>query len=92
MTGTLLFKYLPVFVVLLLDISSANEAVKMAEGIQKTMEKPWNIYGKSLQVTTSMGIAMAPSEGASTFSMLKNADIALYEAKEDGRNSIKLRG
>lgn len=79
------------FVIFLPEIESADEAVRVAKKIQNAMAEPWNIYGKSLHVTTSMGIAMAPSEGASTFSMLKNADIALYEAKDSGRNSYKLR-
>ncbi|MGY0691283.1 PAS domain S-box protein [Virgibacillus sp. FSP13] len=79
------------FVILLPGIGSAENAVTIAKNIQQAMQRPWNLHGNSLKVTTSMGIAMAPAQDATAFSMLKNADIALYEAKNAGRNSYQLR-
>ncbi|WP_106496112.1 sensor domain-containing protein [Lentibacillus sp. Marseille-P4043] len=79
------------FVILLPGVGSSQNATMIAEHIQQAMQQPWNLNGNSLKVTTSMGIAMAPAQGATPFSMLKNADIALYEAKNAGRNSYQLR-
>lgn len=78
------------FAIILPAIGSVNNAESIAKEIQQSIKRPWNMNGKSLKVTTSMGIAMNPSEGATSFSMLKNADIALYEAKNAGRSSYKL--
>ncbi|TMN21425.1 GGDEF domain-containing protein [Lentibacillus cibarius] len=79
------------FVILLSNVTSVNEAVAIAKEIQHTIKKPWTILGKHLHVSSSMGVAMAPEKGATVFSMLKEADNALYEAKGAGRNAVKLR-
>ncbi|MGM9948859.1 MAG: diguanylate cyclase domain-containing protein [Lysinibacillus sp.] len=79
------------FVVLLSNIQNAENALEMAERIQKKMQQPWEIADVKLTVTTSMGIAMAPfSPNLSMNELMKKADIALYEAKDSGRNSYKL--
>jgi diguanylate cyclase (GGDEF)-like protein len=78
------------FIVLLPSIRSSENAIKIAENIKQTMQEPWNIKGYELQVTTSMGIALAPPEGATKYILLKTADQAMYEAKKDGRNTYKI--
>lgn len=79
------------FVILLPHIGSESNAISIAKDIQKALEKPWNMKDNVLEITTSMGIAMVPAQDATAFSMLKNADLALYEAKDAGRNSYKVR-
>ncbi|MEK4384867.1 PAS domain S-box protein [Solibacillus sp. FSL W7-1464] len=79
------------FVILLSNIQSSNNAVEIAERIQHTIHQPWVMNGHTLTVTTSMGIATASSQLNFTESdLMKKADIALYEAKESGRNCYKL--
>ncbi|WP_068677614.1 bifunctional diguanylate cyclase/phosphodiesterase [Oceanobacillus sp. Castelsardo] len=78
------------FIALLPSIGSSENAVKIADNIKQIMQMPWNIKGYELKVTTSMGIAMAPSEDATKYLLLKTADKAMYEAKEDGRNTYKI--
>ncbi|MGP4105648.1 diguanylate cyclase domain-containing protein [Virgibacillus sp. L01] len=77
------------FVILLPGIGSAENAVAIAENIQRAIRKPWKANDKTLEITSSMGIAMSEQD-ITPSSMLKNADIALYEAKKQGRNTCKL--
>lgn len=78
------------FVILLPNIGSVNHAVTVVDNIQKSVQEPWHINGHSPAVRTSVGIAMDPIN-ASGFSKLKNADLALYEAKGAGRDAYKIR-
>lgn len=77
------------FVILLRGVGSIENVEAIAENIQKSMQNPWHIEHYILKVTISMGIAMAPSQGATVYSMLKNSDKALYSAKSSGRNTFK---
>ncbi|GGM18700.1 hypothetical protein GCM10011351_00630 [Paraliobacillus quinghaiensis] len=79
------------FVVLLPHIHSKENVVSIVEKIQKSLQHSWDIHEHKLEVTTSMGVVMASKQGTTSFSILKNADIALYEAKNDGRNTYKIR-
>ncbi|MUV37796.1 Histidine kinase [Lentibacillus sp. JNUCC-1] len=78
------------FIALLPVVGSMEHAVSIAEDIQKAIQLPWHINGYHLDVTTSMGIATASKPDITAFSILKSADIALYQAKKAGRNSYKL--
>ncbi|MDI7743570.1 sensor domain-containing diguanylate cyclase [Lysinibacillus fusiformis] len=79
------------FTILLPRIQNAENAINFAERIQKNMQYPWEINGEVLNVTTSMGIALASiSDSFTKSSLMKKADIALYQAKESGRNSFEL--
>ncbi|RUL48627.1 sensor domain-containing diguanylate cyclase [Lysinibacillus antri] len=79
------------FVILLSSIQNVENALEIAERIKSKVHKPWEVNGESLNVTTSIGIAMAPySEGLTKSELMKKADIALYQAKDSGRDSYKL--
>lgn len=78
------------FVILLSNIQSYN-AIEIAERINHAIQQPWKLNGHTLTVTTSMGIATASSQlNFTESSLIKKADIALYEAKESGKNCYKL--
>ncbi len=77
------------FVVLLPDISSVDEVVKVSERILKSFEPAILVPGHSLHLSTSIGIAMYPDDGIDIFNLLKNADTALYRAKDAGRNRFQ---
>ncbi|NYE03550.1 EAL domain-containing protein (putative c-di-GMP-specific phosphodiesterase class I) [Bacillus niacini] len=53
------------------------------------MAKPITIQGQELHVSMSIGIAFYPSDGKSTEELMKNADMAMYRAKEEGRDTYK---
>jgi diguanylate cyclase len=75
------------FVVLLEDISSANDAGRMAESVLERMRKGVWDDGQPLQVTPSIGIAVYPQDGKTAEVLLKQADAAMYEAKREGRST-----
>lgn len=79
------------FSILLPSIGSKENAIAITKDILKVMQEKWHLNDNVLKVTTSMGIAMAPSEGATRHTVMKNADLALYEAKNAGRNSFKFK-
>ncbi|MBO1923949.1 EAL domain-containing protein [Thiomicrorhabdus sp. 6S3-12] len=77
------------FVVLLEDLHSAEEAGLIAEKILDSISKPIMLDVNEVTVTASIGIAMAPADSSSSVLLLKNADTALYRAKDQGRNNFE---
>ncbi len=75
------------FTVLLFDIRSPSDASLVADKILTTLRQPLNISGHQLVVTTSIGITIVPQDGTDPNSLMKNADLAMYRAKEHGRNT-----
>jgi diguanylate cyclase (GGDEF)-like protein/PAS domain S-box-containing protein len=78
------------FVILLNNTHSARDAIKVARKVLKAMSPVFTIDGRKLHVTTSIGIALYPSDGEDAPALLKHADTALYRAKEAGRNNYQL--
>jgi diguanylate cyclase (GGDEF)-like protein len=74
------------FVVLLPQIPHAEEAAKFAQRILDAFREPFVFNGYRLHITTSIGIAVCPEGGKDIESLLKSADIAMYWAKEQGRD------
>ncbi len=75
------------FTVLLFDIKTPSDASLVADKILNTLRQPLNISGHQLVVTTSIGITIVPQDGTDPNSLMKNADLAMYRAKEHGRNT-----
>ncbi|WP_353096157.1 EAL domain-containing protein [Tissierella praeacuta] len=69
-----------------------NDVIKMANNIIEDFKKPYKIKDYELYLTTSIGIALYPEAGLDSQSMVKNADIALYKAKELGGNDYYFYG
>lgn len=78
------------FVVLLPLIETESDAVAVAEKIRNTLEQSFELAGRSLNISSSIGVAVYPEHGGDEKSLLKNADIAMYYAKEAGRNNVML--
>ncbi|MGD8175350.1 putative bifunctional diguanylate cyclase/phosphodiesterase [Marinimicrobium sp. ARAG 43.8] len=74
------------FVVILPRVESAREAQQVAEQIVQQFERPFTIIGKQYRVTASIGIAFFPDDGKNPHLVLRNADLAMYKAKDLGRN------
>jgi len=68
---------------------SATHASQLAQRLLNTFVAPCIINGKNLQISCSIGIALAPDHGPDVESLLKNADMALYAAKSAGRNTFR---
>lgn len=77
------------FVIVLQDISSEKTVKQFCKELMQSIEKPMDILGRSLIVTPSIGATLYPKDGNRTNILLKNADAALYRAKESGRNNVQ---
>jgi diguanylate cyclase (GGDEF)-like protein/PAS domain S-box-containing protein len=77
------------FVLLLPTIGSAESAAMTAAKIVTVFREPFVCNGHTLNVTASIGIAYFPDNGVDAETLLKNADIALYRVKEQGRNNFQ---
>jgi diguanylate cyclase (GGDEF)-like protein/PAS domain S-box-containing protein len=78
------------FLLLLPEIKDEQDAEKITEKIFKTFQEKLTLGDRKLRVTVSMGIAIYPEHGNDTSTILKNADLALYEVKDTGRNNYRL--
>jgi len=77
------------FTLLLPHVSCAEDAAQIAQRILEVMQPAFNLEGHELHVTSSIGIALSPQDGTDAQSLLKNADAALYRAKDQGRNNYQ---
>lgn len=74
------------FGILLSRISSRQDAAATAERIISIINEPFYIYGQVVKMTFSIGIACCPMDAEDARTILKHADIALYDSKEKGKN------
>ncbi|MEI7843030.1 MAG: diguanylate cyclase [Gallionellaceae bacterium] len=77
------------FVVLIPNVETEEDAQLVAEKIRLSLELPFEIEGHVLNISTSIGIAIYPEQGEDEIELSKNADLAMYFAKQSGRNTIK---
>jgi diguanylate cyclase (GGDEF)-like protein/PAS domain S-box-containing protein len=77
------------FVVLLQEVSHAQDAAITATKILEVLRKPHYIDEHELHVTASIGIATYPDDGTDVETLMKKVDLAMYQAKETGRNSYQ---
>ena len=77
----------------LLQLADGNQrenAIILANKLLEKIAAPYEIEGHQIVIGTSIGIALAPSDGMEADQLLKNADLALYRAKAEGRNGFRL--
>ncbi|MBL0389368.1 EAL domain-containing protein [Tumebacillus sp. ITR2] len=77
------------FTILLPKIESELEAIALAEHVIQTLAQPFVIDDYELHTTTSIGIALFPEDGRDASVLMKNADTAMYRAKDQGRNNYR---
>jgi diguanylate cyclase (GGDEF)-like protein len=73
------------FCIIQRDVAGATDAERLARAIAEAIKMPCEIHGHLVMVDASVGIALAPNDGTNANELLKNADMALYGAKADGR-------
>ncbi|OZG69806.1 GGDEF domain-containing protein [Hahella sp. CCB-MM4] len=74
------------FTVLLTDVDDNLSVTPVAHQILRALKKPIKLKKHEVIVSTSIGITLAPTDGCTADSLMKNADLALYRAKEQGRD------
>ena len=78
------------FSLLMMRPGNVGDVTAVARKILQAVAEPMTVGGNEFNITTSIGIAFYPQDGADADALLKNADTALYQAKEAGRNSYQL--
>ncbi|MBX9915672.1 MAG: EAL domain-containing protein [Nitrosomonas sp.] len=77
------------FIVVLNAIAESLDAAKVAQKILDALMRPYYIHKNELHICGSIGIAVFPDDGANAETLLKNSDVAMYHAKENGRNNYQ---
>ncbi len=77
------------FLIVLTDVEVPDDAARVAEKILDRLRPPFDIDGQQLGTSFSIGIALYPEDGNTPESLMKNADTAMYHAKENGRNTYR---
>ncbi|WP_238633891.1 diguanylate cyclase domain-containing protein, partial [Corynebacterium pseudodiphtheriticum] len=73
---------------ILISIHHRDEARHMAQRIMQRMKDPIELAGRRMVMTTSIGISVFPDDGLTCEELLKTADLALYQSKDNGRNNL----
>ncbi len=76
------------FVVILTEVEGGESVQSIAERMIESFKQPFNIAQQSLFVSPSIGITLFPDDGTDHEALLRNADVAMYKAKEQGGNSF----
>jgi diguanylate cyclase (GGDEF)-like protein/PAS domain S-box-containing protein len=76
------------FVVVLTHFQSSSELAEVAEKISAALDEPVELAGHKVHVGTSIGIALFPEDGDNFNALMKDADTAMYRAKQKGRNTF----
>ncbi len=78
------------FVVLMAALSADDSVLALAEKLKESMRPPIAIKGLELTITCSIGVAVFPEDGSDAITLTKAADLAMYSAKQAGRNCVRL--
>ncbi len=73
------------FAIVQSSVHQPHDATALAKRLVETLGEPYDLDGQQVHIGTSIGIALVPADGEDPVQILKNADMALYHAKADGR-------
>ncbi len=77
------------FAIIASNLTHISDAAVLAQHIVDSLREPCDLFGHAVLTDTSIGIAVAPDDGTAPDDLLKNADLALYRAKADGRGTFR---
>jgi diguanylate cyclase (GGDEF)-like protein len=77
------------FVILLNELTESQQVAAIARDLLSAISKPLELGGQECRVTGSIGVAMFPDDGTDEQMLMKNADIAMYLAKQEGKNDVR---
>ena len=80
------------FIVALWHVSGADYAAQVAARAIEALSRPYCIEGVAVSITASAGVSIYPDHGEDADSLMKSADLALYAAKSEGKNTYRLCG
>ncbi|MEW7974474.1 MAG: EAL domain-containing protein [Candidatus Thiodiazotropha endolucinida] len=76
------------FILLMEDVLKTSDVVEVAQKILEVLTEPFHVSGREMIVSGSLGISLYPNDGADATTLIRNADAAMYRAKENGRNQL----
>ena len=77
------------FTVLVQDLGRADDAAVVAQGLLDQLARPCAVGDREVTITASVGISVYPEDGADRGTLLRNADLAMYRAKQEGKNAYR---
>jgi diguanylate cyclase (GGDEF)-like protein len=77
------------FVMIIPEFKKPENLVNIAQKVLRSFSQPFYIAGREILISTSIGISLYPTDGKTISKLLKNADLAMYHAKEEGGNQFK---
>jgi diguanylate cyclase (GGDEF)-like protein len=77
------------FLIMLTDVGTSQAAASVAAKITEVLSEPFQILGREVSTSTSIGVAMFPEDGETLDVLIRCADSAMYQAKEEGRNTYR---
>ncbi len=77
------------FVILLPELGAADDVHRVAQKLLKAVSQPFRLDGRELNISVSIGVSFYPDDGSDADSLVKNADVAMYRAKEIGRDNYQ---
>jgi predicted signal transduction protein with EAL and GGDEF domain len=77
------------FVVLVQEVAGKQQVAAVARNLLAAALRPLQIFGQEIRVTASIGISLFPGDGEDEQVLMKNADTAMYQAKEEGKNNFQ---
>ena len=78
------------FVIALWESSHADAVARLAEKVVQAVSQPYRIQGRDVHMTASVGVGIYPTHGETVESLMKSADLALYETKRAGKNDYRI--
>jgi two-component system, cell cycle response regulator len=80
------------FILGLWHLSHAGDAAIVASKVIEVLSQPYDVEGQTVRVTASAGIGIYPLHGEDADTLMRNADLALYETKRAGKNACRVSG
>jgi diguanylate cyclase (GGDEF)-like protein/PAS domain S-box-containing protein len=77
------------FTVLLRNVRNPANAAHLAQKLIQSLSEPYSLYDHEVYISSSIGITLCPEDGEDMFTLMKNADAAMYHAKRSGRNNYQ---
>ncbi len=77
------------FVLLIPDIADIQEVDEVAKRIHRSIEAPFRLFEREFYISTSIGVSLWPDHATKPDALIKNADLAMYHAKEDGPGNVR---
>jgi len=77
------------FVIVLTDIETNEDAMQLVSKLMRIISQPYEISARRLTISASIGVTLAPRDGTKAIELIKNADIAMYRAKDAGRAAVE---